>query len=238
MATLQDYQDVADAGDVNTLESRLVRFANNIGFGIISGALVVEHAAGKVSTFHLGNTPEAFQSTFASSNIGKRDPVMRRLKRLSAPFVYDQAMYVNEEAGDLWEMQAVFGYKTGIAMALHLPGGKHFVMGVDRDQPLPNDDVVVTRMMADLQLLAVHAQETAVRLLTPQHTDTLYAPALTERELAILKWTAEGKSAWAVGQILSISEHAVKYHVKKILVKLDSGSKHQAAAKAKALGLI
>lgn len=238
MATLQDYQDVADAGDVNTLESRLVRFANNIGFGIISGALVVEHAAGKVSTFHLGNTPEAFQSTFASSNIGKRDPVMRRLKRLSAPFVYDQAMYVNEEAGDLWEMQARFGYKTGIAMALHLPGGKHFVMGVDRDQPLPDDDVVVTRMMADLQLLAVHAQETAVRLLTPQTADTLYAPTLTERELEILKWTAEGKSAWAVGQILSISEHAVKYHVKKILVKLGSGSKHQAAAKAKALGLI
>ncbi len=238
MATLQDYQDVADAGDVNTLESRLVRFANNIGFGIISGALVVEHAAGKVSTFHLGNTPEAFQSTFASSNIGKRDPVMRRLKRLSAPFVYDQAMYVNEEAGDLWEMQARFGYKTGIAMALHLPGGKHFVMGVDRDQPLPDDDVAVTRMMADLQLLAVHAQETAVRLLTPQTADTLYAPALTERELEILKWTAEGKSAWAVGQILSISEHAVKYHVKKILVKLGSGSKHQAAAKAKALGLI
>lgn len=238
MATLQDYQDVADAGDVNTLESRLVRFANNIGFGIISGALVVEHAAGKVSTFHLGNTPEAFQSTFASSNIGKRDPVMRRLKRLSAPFVYDQAMYVNEEAGDLWEMQARFGYKTGIAMALHLPGGKHFVMGVDRDQPLPDDDVAVTRMMADLQLLAVHAQETAVRLLTPQTADTLYAPTLTERELEILKWTAEGKSAWAVGQILSISEHAVKYHVKKILVKLGSGSKHQAAAKAKALGLI
>jgi DNA-binding CsgD family transcriptional regulator len=30
----------------------------------------------------------------------------------------------------------------------------------------------------------------------------------------------------------------VKYHVNKILVKLDVGSKHQAAAKAKALGLI
>jgi DNA-binding CsgD family transcriptional regulator len=235
---LQDYQDVADAGDMPTLEGRLVKFAHELGFGIISGALVVEHAAGRVSTFHLGNTPEAFLSTFASTSVGQRDPVMRRLKRLSAPFVYDQSMYVNEQAADLWEMQALFGYKTGIAMALHLPGGKHFVMGVDRDQPLPGDEMIVTRMMADLQLLAVHAQETAVRLLAPLTQVAQYVPRLTAREIEILKWTAEGKSGWAVGQILNISEHNVKYHVKRILVKLEVGSKHQAAAKAKALGLI
>lgn len=235
---LQDYLDISDAPDIRALETRLVRFANELDFGIISGALVVEHAAGRVSSFHLGNTPEAFSSTFANTSIGKRDPVMRRLKRLSAPFVYDQSMYVNEQAGDLWDVQASFGYKTGIAMALHLPGGKHFVMGVDRDQPLPGDDIIVTRLMADLQLLAVHAQETAVRLLAPQALGMEQVPHLTEREIEILKWTAEGKSGWAVGQILHISEHNVKYHVNKILVKLAVGSKHQAAAKAKALGLI
>lgn len=235
---LQDYRDISEAPDLKALESRLVKFANELEFGIISGALVVEHAAGRVSSFHLGNTPEAFSSTFASTSIGKRDPVLRRLKRLSAPFVYDQSMYVNEQAADLWDAQAQFGYKTGIAMALHLPGGKHFVMGVDRDRPLPDDELAVTRMMADLQLLAVHAQETAVRLLAPQAHGLESVPHLSEREIEILKWTAEGKSGWAVGQILNISEHNVKYHVNKILVKLEVGSKHQAAAKAKALGLI
>jgi DNA-binding CsgD family transcriptional regulator len=235
---LQDYQEVADAADIETLETRLVRFANELGFGILTSSLVVEHGAGRVSTFHLGNTPEAFQSTFESTDVGRRDPVLRRLKRLSTPFVYDQSMYVAEQAGDLWEMQALFGYKTGIAMALHLPGGKHFLMGVDRDEPLPGDDVLLTRMMADLQLLAVHAQETAVRLLIPQAFEMQYMPRLTDREMEILKWTAEGKSAWAVGQILNISEHNVKYHIKRTLVKLGVGSKHQAAAKAKFLGLI
>lgn len=235
---LQDYLEISDSPDVPAFEKRLVKFANELEFGIISGALVVEHAAGRVSSFHLGNTPEAFSSSFASTSIGKRDPVMRRLKRLSAPFVYDQSMYVQEQAADLWDAQAPFGYKTGIAMALHLPGGKHFVMGVDRDQPLPEDDITLTRMMADLQLLAVHAQETAVRLFAPQAVGLEDLPHLTDREVEILKWTAEGKSSWAVGQILSISEHNVKYHVNKILVKMAVGSKHQAAAKARALGLI
>ena len=235
---LQDYLDISDAPDMAALETRLVRFANELDFEIISGALFVEHATGRVSSFHLGNTPEAFSSTFASPAIGKRDPVMRRLKRLSAPFVYDQTMYTNEQAGDLWDAQAPYGYKTGIAIALHLPGGKHFVMGVDRYKALPANDMVIAQMMADLLLLAVHAQETAVRLLASQAIGVERVPHLTDRELEILKWTAEGKSGWAVSQILNIGEHNVKYHIGKILVKLDVGSKHQAAAKARGLGLI
>jgi len=80
---LKDYQEVAEAGDMPTLESRLVRFANDLGFGIISGALVVEHGPSRVSTFYFGNTPEAFQPTSHETEMRKRDPVMRRLKRLS-----------------------------------------------------------------------------------------------------------------------------------------------------------
>ncbi|HEX4234775.1 MAG TPA: LuxR C-terminal-related transcriptional regulator [Caldimonas sp.] len=229
---------MADSTDMQTLETRLVRFANELGFGIISGALILEHGAGRVSSIPFGNIPEAYKATSESDARGKRDPVMHRLKRLSTPFVYDQSTYVNEDAADIWEVQAFFGYKTGIAMALHLPGGKHFLMGVDRDEPLPGDEMLLTRMMADLQLLAVHAQETTIRLLVPESVEVQYLPRLTERELEILRWTAEGKSAWAVGQILSISEHNVKYHIKRILMKLAVGSKHQAAAKAKSLGLI
>ena len=235
---LQDYTDISEASDVRSLETRLVNFAHELEFGIISGALVVEHGAGRISSFLFGNTPETFATSFASTLIGKRDPVMRSLKKLSAPFVYDQSMYVREDAVDLWDHQASFGYKTGIAMALHLPGGKHFVMGVDRDKPLPEDDQAVTRMMADLQLLAVHAQETAVRLLAPKAHGLEHLPHLSDRELEILRWTAEGKSRWAVGQILSISEHTVKYHLNKVAVKLDVSSSQQAAIRAKALGLL
>ncbi|MBV9890063.1 MAG: LuxR family transcriptional regulator, partial [Rhizobacter sp.] len=196
---------MADSADMQTLESRLVRFANELGFGIIAGALILEGGPGRSSSFPFGNIPEPYRAVFEDNNRNRRDPVMQRLKRLSAPFVYDQSMYVNEDAGDIWEVQALFGFKTGIAMALHLPGGKHFLMGVDRDDPLPGDEGQLTRMMADLQLLAVHAQETTIRLLMPESVEMQYLPRLTERELEILKWTAEGKSAWAVGQILNIS---------------------------------
>ena len=103
-------------------------------------------------------------------------------------------------------------------MRLYLGPGKHLIIGVDRDAPLPNDSAELTRMMADVHLYAVHAQVAALRLLGP--------------------WTSEGKSAWAVGQILNTTEHNVNYHLRGVMAKLAVGSKHQAAAKARAFGLL
>lgn len=83
-------------------------------------------------------------------------------KRQSVPIIWSQETYVSAGQGDLWDGQARFGYRTGVAMALHLRRG-HFFLGVDRDQSLPKDRSELTRIVADLQLFAVHAQEAALR---------------------------------------------------------------------------
>ena len=103
---LTDCQEVADAADVQTFETRLIRLANSRGFGIISGFVVVERSDIPASMYTFGNTPEAFDAQFRNPPAAKRCPVLRRLKQLSVPFVYDQTLYVSEHAGDIWEAQA------------------------------------------------------------------------------------------------------------------------------------
>jgi len=115
---LRDCQEVASATHLQPFESHLVRFGNELGFGLL---------------------PADYMSTSASVERGKRDPVMRRLKRLRVPFAYDQSMYVEEAAADIWDVQAQYGFKTGIAMTLNLGPGKYLIIGVDRDDPLPDD---------------------------------------------------------------------------------------------------
>ena len=235
----QDYLDVSTAADRASFESRLVGFVQRLGFELASAALAVDRPGLPASVFMIGNTPQAFYESSRSADEARRDPVLKRLRTATVPFIYDQALYVSDGAGDLWEEQAAFGYRTGISMALHLPDGIHFLLGADRASPLPRSLDRVTRMMADLQLLAVYAQETAVRLLLPEvpspATDT---PYLTPREREVLGWTKEGKSAWAVGQILSMSEHTVNYHLRNVMRKLDVSSKHMAILRALAMGLI
>jgi DNA-binding CsgD family transcriptional regulator len=235
---LKSYFDLSQSQDLGSFQRQLVTMAESLGFPLVSALLVVDgpSAVAAPKFYALSNTPEAFLDSFNNLNAAARDPVSMHVKRSSVPVVYDQRFYVDEGAGDLWEEQAPYGYKHGVAVALHLPNHQHFVLGVDRDAPLPGDDERLARLMGDLQLMSVHAQAAATRLLLPSGDSAV--PKLTPRELDILRWSAEGKSAWNVGEILGVSEHTVNFHMRNIFKKLDCSSKQQALLKAMQLGLI
>ncbi|MEO5735348.1 MAG: LuxR C-terminal-related transcriptional regulator [Rubrivivax sp.] len=237
--SLQRYFDVSEASDIPVLQNQLVAFANLLEFPLVTAAVVVDVPGAKDGPILkvIGNTPEAFKSMQLDPVISRRDPVIKRLKALSVPFIYDQALYVSEGAGQLWEHQASYGFRTGIAVALHLPGHKHFLLGVDRDQPLPADESKLIRMMADLQLLAVHAQSAAMRLiLSTEPPENL--PRFTPRENEVLRWCMEGKSTWQTAKILNVSESAVNWHIRNACAKMGVASKHQAVLKAISLNLL
>jgi DNA-binding NarL/FixJ family response regulator len=61
---------------------------------------------------------------------------------------------------------------------------------------------------------------------------------LTDRECEILMLVAEGHSNKVIGQQLSVSENTVKYHVKKILQKLNVQNRTEAVASALRLGML
>lgn len=232
---LQRYEQVSQASDFASFRQGLIDFANALDFGLISGVLAVERRGpgAKTEYFSVGNTPAEFLAAQVNPENAKRDPVHRHVMSNAAPLIYDQSLYANAGAGDLWEMQAPFGYRTGLAVSVHMPGYRRFLLGVDRNEALPSDPIRLNRMIADLQLLAVHAQDAAARLLVP-----LKVPKLPPRQLEILRLTMEGKSAWVVGSLLGISENTVNYHLKQLFKQLDVSNKNHAVLKAMELGLL
>jgi DNA-binding CsgD family transcriptional regulator len=233
-----EYQSVLEARDRGEFREAVLRFTQQLGFQTVSAMTVIDHRLGDSEFITVDNTPSGYQEYFHDTSGGRRDPVMQHCKRHSVPIVWDQDTYTELGLGSLWEEQARFGYRTGVAVALHLPEGRHFLIGVDRDQPLPADRGALTRVVADLQLFAVHAQEAALRLLTPPPADGAERPQLSARELEALRWTMDGKTAWEVGTIMGISERTAVHHVQNAMRKLDCATKHQAVLKALRLGLI
>ena len=219
------------------LQQEVVGFTRRLGFETVSATVVIDHMLGEAEFITVDNTPRGFKDSFQNRDNWRRDPVAQHCKRQSMPIIWDQATYAEKGLGDMWEHQARFGYRNGIAMALHMPEGRHFFFAVDRDQPVPPDIAELTRLVADLQLFAVHAQEAALRILTPAMA-LPSAPSLTPRELETLRWTMEGKTAWEVGNLLGISERTAALHVNNATHKLDCVNKHQAVLKALRLGLI
>jgi DNA-binding CsgD family transcriptional regulator len=219
------------------LLAEVVNFTRRLGFETVSAMAVIDHFRAGPEFVWVDNTPEEYRELFEDTTTGKVDPVMQHCKKASVPIIWNQDTYTSAGLGDMWEAQARYGYHTGIALALHLPEGKHFFIGVDRDQALPADAAEVTRMVADLQLFAVHAQDAALRVLLPAPPESDF-PTLTPRELEGLRWTMEGKTAWEVGSILGISERTAVLHVNNATHKLGCVNKHQAVLKALRLGLI
>lgn len=231
------YLSVLEAKTRDELQVELVRFSKQLGFDTFAATAVIDHFLGEPEFISVDNTPASYRDTFLDRSIAKRNPVNQHCKTKSVPIIWNQATYVDADRAELWEHQARFGYRYGIALALHMPDGRHFMLGVDRDQPLPKNPDEVTRMVASLQLFAVHAQEAAMRLLIPSLSSP-DAPALTPRELETLRWTMEGKTAWEVANVLGISERTAVLHANNAMHKLGCVNKHQAVLKALKLGLI
>jgi DNA-binding CsgD family transcriptional regulator len=231
------FSEVLKTGSRDEFQGEVTTFTKRLGFDTFSATVVIDHLLGEAEFITVDNTPRAYKDFFRNRQSGRNDPVMQHCKRQSVPIIWDQTTYVSRGLGDKWEEQARFGISNGVALALHMPEGRHFFIGVERDRPVPADPGELTRMVADLQLFAVHAQDAALRILLPSPVDPS-VPSLTPRELEALRWTMEGKTAWEVGDVLGIAERTAVLHVNNAAHKLGCVNKHQAVLKALRLGLL
>ena len=232
-----DYQSVLEATNLDQFRSVVIHFAQHLGFDKVAATVAVDRLGGDSEFVAIHNAPNAYLKTFEDLSISKRDPIAQHCKRHTVPIIWGQQTYVDSNSAELWERQAQFGYRNGIAMALHLPEGRHFLLGVERDQALPSDGGELTRVVADLQLFAVHAQDTALRVLVSEAARP-ELPAMTPRELEILRLTMDGKVTHEISTLLGIGDRTTVFHIQNAMLKLNCNSKHVAVVKALRLGLI
>lgn len=231
-----DFISVMEVGSSGELLEQVLRFARRLGFDLVGAIAVRDRVDGTRDCFSVENTPQGYQEMYLDPRSMGIDPVCQHCRRHSTPIVWDQQTYVEAGQASKWEHQSAFGYKTGLALAIHVPNGLHFMVGVDRDQPLPACSTEVTRLAAELTLFTMYAMQPALDLLVP--TGAPDSPGLTARELEALRWTMDGKTAWEVGAILSISEQTAARHLNNAARKLECANKHHAVVKALRLGLI
>ena len=165
--SLPEYVEVAHAASRVDFKRSLERLTRQKGFDHFS-AMTVNSRGGSRVVSVVDDVPQDYAVHYHDPCAGQIDPILKHLSASRMPIIWCQDTYVRAGLAELWELQAPFGYRTGIAMALHMPDGKHFLLGVDRSDPLPKEDSQLTRMIADLQLLAVYAQKTAVRVLSDE----------------------------------------------------------------------
>jgi len=124
------------------------------------------------------------------------------------------------------------GLHDGVGIPLHGPMGEVYGVGLASSAANPR----LKKHLKELQLLSTnfHIFYAAMH----DEVRNAHGVQLTPRELEVLKWCAAGKSNWSIGEILSISEHGVDFHMRNILRKLDADTRITAVVKAIHGGLI
>jgi DNA-binding CsgD family transcriptional regulator len=62
--------------------------------------------------------------------------------------------------------------------------------------------------------------------------------SLTTKEIECLRWCKEGKTNWEIGEILTISEKTVEFHLSNALKKLDATNRLTAVIRGIQRGII
>lgn len=239
MLTHQHLLAIGTAADAQALQAALAAAGHELGFGIASGVLMRGRlGSGRALTHSFGNTPEAFLAAFKSADLAVRDPLLAHMLARPGCVTYDQAFYVQAGAADLWDFQAPFGYRHGIAHALHEAShAEVFSFGLDREAPLPSDPERRMRQEVDVQLLAMHAQAAAQRIFFPGLPPS-EGDALTPAELAVLQWAADGVTVRRTGERMRIGDAETRRLTTSAARKLGASNRPAAVLRAIDGGLI
>jgi LuxR family transcriptional regulator, quorum-sensing system regulator BjaR1 len=176
--------------------------------------------------------PELFK-LYVERRYADVDPAMRLLRRTTIPFRWLDVPYHPEReprGAEVMALVADFGLSQGFFVPTPSPTGTSGNVWMAGPTPELN-----AQNTPALHIIALYAFDRVHRLVEPLPDRS---SPLTAREREVLVWSASGKSAWEIGEILGIGKRTVDEHVQTAVHKLGAANKIQAVVFAIRDGLI
>lgn len=162
------------------------------------------------------------------------DPVTRWCKNSDVPLVWSDALYASAPA--LRKAALSVGLRHGWSQAVRDGLGVRGMLTLARTER-PLDGAELRRNKLAMHLLAHHAHRLLLTKLRQQSVAAL-SPSLTARELDVLRWAGDGKTAQDTADILGLRLTTVRSHIRHAVHKLDAPNINAAVFRALYLGLL
>lgn len=229
--------DLSTATNLEEITAFCRRQSRRMGFEHFIYALRIPDQFSESRVIMLNGYPDAWIEHYWKNGYAALDPVIQHCSRHVVPILWQElpsdaatpVARVMAEAGE-------FGMKTGVSMPVHSPQGSLGILSFATGTDDPDSLAAVRSASPYIQLLAVHIHEAIQRVCGGQ-SDNIRTQ-LTPRETECLRWAADGKTSWEIGQLLSMSERTVNFHFNNAMTKLNVMSRQHAIAKAILHGLI
>jgi len=240
MVTKRIMQRFFDQIDALTDIGAVLRFAREtcwaqgvVRMGYHVAPLFDEPASQSTAVYTAGYSPE-WLALYEQQEFQKSDPIPNRVMRHGAMMTWHEAMMAapntKENEAYFSEMRR-FGLVHGFGIPVFGPGGRDAYCAFDFDRPVSEIDGTA---LGTVRSVAQACHQRICVLLD----ESAQIPALSEREIEVLTWTARGKSVSAIATILGLSPDTVKTYSKRIYTKLDVTDRVGAVVKALRMGLV
>lgn len=218
--------------DQSTVFNAVAAAARELGFEHCAYGLRLPIPVTQPRTLLMNTYPPAWQQRYQAAGYLHIDPSVCHARRSTAAIVWDEALF--QQARPLWEEARSHGLGVGWAKS-HLDAN-----GVGGMLTLARScEALDEAELQDKRLKMVWLTHVAHMALSRHVTLQLVPPppTLTEREIEVLKWTADGKTSCDIADILELSDNTVNFHIKNAVAKLGTANKTAAAVRAALLGL-
>jgi DNA-binding CsgD family transcriptional regulator len=219
------------------LRIEMERFAREMGFEHFAYALTIAAPSLRPQQFFVSGFPQGWAEHYVTSGYFKVDPLVAHAAKSLLPAIWDEQAFHERKSSDFWEDAKSFGLRSGLSFAVHEQPGVTGIFSLARDQPLDLEDRELAALIGRAQMFASLLHHEIMRIESPKLIPEA-AAVLTAREQECLKWAADGKTAWEIGQLLSITERTAVFHINNIVQKLGASNKTQAIVRAVALKLV
>ncbi|MBN3841939.1 MULTISPECIES: LuxR family transcriptional regulator [Burkholderia] len=240
------FENLLTATSREELHNGVVKLAGEFGFPSLFFSPLVDSGGakkffrdhGQIAPEHLParniytTYPESWLVRYQQAEHIHRDPVVRQATQTTLPIYWDRS---SQGRNVVFDEAREHGLAEGITIPIHGANGEWSLFSVASDSSLRHDRSHASAFVGQIQLSAFYMSEAARRLGEPTG---LAIRALTKREKECLLWAAQGKTSWEIGNILSISEPTVVFHLTNAKNKLQATNRRQAVAKAISLRLI
>jgi len=224
--------------DASSLQTILDQNAERLGFQHYAYA-TIRMPQRLDRPFVITNYPDPWHRHYSDNEYVSIDPVMAGATTSVRPIKWGKGL---GDANDPVESQRIFDEASefsvcnGITVPVHVRMTQMATFTVASDLNVREFLRCWHAHRHELHLLALHFHEAVVDHVLRDHVPP--ATHLSPRERECLLWTARGKTAWEVSEIVHISESTVVFHLKNAMHKLGVFTKHHAVVKAIMSGLI
>lgn len=221
--------------DLQTAYRLALKFFNNQGFEYCSFATYLGSPEKHTSKVNLNNYPYGWDRFYEQNGYASNDPLIAHCNQSTLPILWNESVFAH--APKLWRELNRQGLRYGWTQAVHDDQGTHCSLFSLARTHSPID---IEEHYGNLGY-AIFASHKLHALATRKLSDAFAVSQnshLSPREIEVLRWSAEGKTASEVGRILCLSERTVNFHVCSCMRKLNVSNKISAVAKAAQIHVI